>query len=392
MLTGVTRQMVNLWTDSKHHGEAYYIGRKVNLVDEILKKISPPSEIHRAPRSLLERKYWKASEWRAFLFYSLIILQGILPLIYLNNFFLYVYGIYTLVGDSISSDSIALSEACLTKFVIQLEELYGLSHCTFNVHCLTHLAQCVKDCGPLWATSAFVFESHNHVLLNMFNGTQCVPQQITDRFLLKNKIASLARSCINDEASPSVRDTLSRFTDVAKFEHVNEGLTRLGSEKYVTLDVHRILAIQDLLNVDVVNRSGIMYDRFIYSHKLYSSTSYIRSKRHSNHSICFEHASFTYGIIVGLVEIKPSCQCSPDILQDCICMRHNVVLVKPMIVNHRMLFRDCDFSVTSKFIAQVEETGSVIAIFPFQIKRKCICVALGNVMYFCSLPYRIYGD
>ena len=90
-----------------------------------------------------------------------------------------MYGIYTLVGDSISSDSIALSEACLTKFVIQLEELYGLSHCTFNVHCLTHLAQCVKDCGPLWATSAFVFESHNHVLLNMFNGTQCVPQQIT---------------------------------------------------------------------------------------------------------------------------------------------------------------------------------------------------------------------
>ena len=78
--------------------------------------------------------------------------------------------------------------------------------------------------------------SHNHVLLNMFNGTQCVPQQMTDTFLLKNKIASLARSCINDEASPSVRDTLSRFTDVAKFEHVNDGLTRLGSEKYGTLD------------------------------------------------------------------------------------------------------------------------------------------------------------
>ena len=40
MLTGVTRQMVNLWTDSKHHGEAYYIGRKVHLVDERLKEIS----------------------------------------------------------------------------------------------------------------------------------------------------------------------------------------------------------------------------------------------------------------------------------------------------------------------------------------------------------------
>ena len=73
-------------------------------------------------------------------------------------------------------------------------------------------------------------------------------------------------------------------------------------------------------------------------------------------------------------------------------MRHDVVLVEPMNVSHRMLFRDPDFSVTSKFIAQVQDTGSVIAIFPDQIKQKCVSVALANVMYFCPLPYRIYGD
>ena len=97
-----------------------------------------------------------------------------------------MYGVYTLLGDSISNCSISLAELCLTKFVIQLEELCGLSSCKFNEHCLTHLAQRVKDCGLLWATSAFTFESHNHVLMNMFNGTQCVPQQITETFLLKN--------------------------------------------------------------------------------------------------------------------------------------------------------------------------------------------------------------
>ena len=85
--------------------------------------------------------------------------------------------------------------------------------------------------------------------------------------------------------------TLSQLTDMAKFHHVDNGLTRLGSEKYVALSAHRILAIQDLLNVDVINRSAIMYDRFIYNHKLYSSTTYTRSKRHSNHCICFEHTS-----------------------------------------------------------------------------------------------------
>ena len=31
---GVMRQMVDLWFESKHHGEDFYIGQKVKLVDE----------------------------------------------------------------------------------------------------------------------------------------------------------------------------------------------------------------------------------------------------------------------------------------------------------------------------------------------------------------------
>ena len=62
---GVMRQMVDLWFESKHHGKDFYIGQKVKLVDERLQMISPPSEIHRSPRSMSQRNYWKASEWRA---------------------------------------------------------------------------------------------------------------------------------------------------------------------------------------------------------------------------------------------------------------------------------------------------------------------------------------
>ena len=153
-------------------------------------------------RSVSERCYWKASEWRAFIFYSLIVLQGFLPCIYLQQIFLFVYGIYTLLGDSISSSAIHLSEVCLTKFVIQMEDLYGLTNCKYNVHCWTHLARCVRDCGPLWATSAFTFEAHNHVLINMFHGTQYVPQQIADTFLLKAKISFLTTGCVDGDLVP----------------------------------------------------------------------------------------------------------------------------------------------------------------------------------------------
>ena len=92
-----------------------------------------------------ERNYWKASEWRAFILYSLLILQGILPSQYLKHLFLYVFGIYTLLGDSITENAIELTETSLIKFVVQVEQLYGLKCWVFNVHCLTHLAKCVKN-------------------------------------------------------------------------------------------------------------------------------------------------------------------------------------------------------------------------------------------------------
>ena len=79
------------------------------------------------------------------------------------------------MGDKIAHSKVDMAESCLKKFVRQMEVLYGLSSCTFNVHQMTHLANGVRNCGPLWATSAFMFEANNHVLLKMFHGTQNVP-------------------------------------------------------------------------------------------------------------------------------------------------------------------------------------------------------------------------
>ena len=355
---GVVRQLVDQWVNSKYHGESYYIGQKVNMVDERLQLISPRSEIHRSPRGISHRYYWKASEWMAFIFYSLVILQGILPSRYLNHFFLFVYGIYTLLGDSISDDAISLAEFCLTKFVIQLEELYGLSSCKFNVHCLTHLAHSVKDCGPLWATSTFTFEAHNHVLVNMFHGTQSVPQQITDTFLLKSKVSSMARTCINsDDSSVSVRNVLARLMgDDVRYKHRNyfHDLGLLGSGKIVKFDAHWLVALQDLLDMIVINESGDLYERFVCNHQLYSSVNYTRSKRHTNHHVSFRHPVYSYGLVLGLLNVKPSSRCSLEIYQYCQCSMYSVIIVKAMESSQRVLFRDLDFNISSKFIVEVK--------------------------------------
>ena len=228
----------------------------------------------------------------------------------------------------------------------------------------------------------------------MFHGTQYVPQQIADTFLLKAQIAFLTRRCLDGDSCTSVKEALSKLTDDVKFKHQNgdDGLTPLGSEKSVTLNAHWTIALERLLDLTVNKQVGIIHERFIYNHQLYSSVSYTRSKRHTNHSVSINHPVFQYGIILGLLKVKPTCNCTRNISQYCQCSVHSVVMVKPVKASERMLFRDADFNVSSKFLVQVEDTDSVIATYSSQIERKCICLRSHNETYFCPLPFRIYGD
>ena len=184
--------------DSKNHDQSYYIGTREDDINNRLQGIDVPGEISRASKSISDRKFGEASEWRTFIFYSLVVhvLHGILPLQCLKHFFLFVYGIYNLLGGSINNDAINYAEICLTKFVIQTEVLYGLKSCTFNVHQLVHLADSVRNCGPLWASAAFIFEYNNHVLQKMFHGTQHIPQQIVEFCMISKRFRNWRKNVL----------------------------------------------------------------------------------------------------------------------------------------------------------------------------------------------------
>ena len=62
LILGVCRQLLNLWLDSVHHQEPWYLGRKETIyeLDGRLTSIRPPMEFSRLPRSLANtRKFWK---------------------------------------------------------------------------------------------------------------------------------------------------------------------------------------------------------------------------------------------------------------------------------------------------------------------------------------------
>lgn len=189
VLLGVIRQLTELLLNNSD--QPYYIGspNTMRVLENRIKDIKPPHLITRQPRPLAEFKYWKASEWRAWLlFYSLPVLNGVLQPRYVKHLGLLVSAVFLLQNENITFQDINKADNMLFEFVARFQMLYGEVSMTFNVHLLTHFAKSVKLWGPLWAHSAFVFENANGGLLKLVHGTKCVALQIVNKFLLHRAI------------------------------------------------------------------------------------------------------------------------------------------------------------------------------------------------------------
>lgn len=83
----------------------------------------------------------------------------------------------------ISPADLRTARKLLETFNTLYEKQYPNTMWTFNVHSVRHLADQVGTIGPLWASSAFSFESANAHLRNLANGTNNIDGQIVDNFL-----------------------------------------------------------------------------------------------------------------------------------------------------------------------------------------------------------------
>ena len=156
VLLGVTKNLLNYWLDSNYKSKPFYIGKLKHVVDNRLLHMQPHKLLSRLPRSVNSLSQWKASEFRSFLlYYAMPCLVGILPNEYLVHFSLLQSDIILLLGSSISQFDLMQADQSLKKFCQDMEKLYGLKALTSNIHALNHLADKVRDLGPLWAHSCF---------------------------------------------------------------------------------------------------------------------------------------------------------------------------------------------------------------------------------------------
>ncbi|XP_068680848.1 uncharacterized protein [Montipora foliosa] len=103
-------------------------------------------------------------------------------------------GVFRLLKQSITQTELQEASTYLKLFCAQAPVFYGKQFQTFNVHQLLHLAEVVRDLGPLWSNSCFPFEDYNGDLRDLFHGTKNVDGQIVTAVSVIQKLPEIARS------------------------------------------------------------------------------------------------------------------------------------------------------------------------------------------------------
>ncbi|KAM7306423.1 uncharacterized protein ISCGN_010127 [Ixodes scapularis] len=302
-LLGVTRQFAEQWFSAV--GEDFYIGQpsRQSIVNERLCSLKPPQCLNRPPRALKLRKYWKAAEWQAWLFYyCLPCVKGVLPDVYYEHFELFASALYILTKTEVTREDVDLSTEKLTEFVVATEFLYGKTHMSSNLHMLLHLPKAVLLHGPLWALSCFPFESNMGHLLKLISSSNGVPFQILSRILLRNSFFEL-RSMASDE----VREHLStRKPDKPGDLHLFGKPRQLPDSLLGLVEGLASEVMQDIVEYDRVRVAGHTFHSTQYRAPIKRDSTALRL---GDEFIRAEHilSSSVVGLPLGISQGKLSC-------------------------------------------------------------------------------------
>ena len=250
VLEGITKNLMAFWFDPKYSRRSFSLARKLKLIDRKLLLVKPPHEFRRSPRSIASSvKYWKASEYRAWLlFYSLPIAAPYLPAEYAHHYSLLVYGIHILLGSDISSDQLIIADQLLQCFYQLMPDLYGDESCKMNIHYLVHLSSFVRMWGPLWVYSCFGFENMNGHLKKKFHGTRQILGQLV--FTVKTQQSLALKHKLLHGENHMVMDFLGRYIRQQK-QHADHVF--VGRRKKKSLPLPMYTAVKEYMGLNLPN-------------------------------------------------------------------------------------------------------------------------------------------
>lgn len=373
---GVVKKLLNFWFNSKYSGHPASIIEHVNQVDQRLKSLTPPSFVQRLPRSIKNHlPYWKAHELKSWLFYySIPCIRDLLDEPYFKHHTLLVLGISLLCQSSISLEELDVASRALDEYVRRFEVLYDRRNMTNNVHQLLHLAETVRQFGPLWTTSCFPFEDLNGRLKRLVHGSNSAQLQVYSGAAKFLHLATL-KNDILVEGRPA-------------YEFCENLDTKCGRMKrhFIANTVYIIGRCTELRQLpadiaEVCQRENIngpryfSYQRLLKQKALFSSTAYKRSKRtNSSFALYKTHAGANkIGQIKCFVRTT-SCACRTL----CHCLARNVAIVQPCIIENRIA-TDIDGTLLSKIHNVLGFDNHVEAVDILNLEFVCYYCNIDNI-------------
>ncbi len=185
---GVTKRMMHYWREGERHHRI--ASSRLDIISKFNIAIKHfPSAFNRKPRSLNEFKMWKATEFRTFLLYvGPVVLKWVLDPTEYRLFLTLSVAMAILYNKKLLVNHAVFADELLNFFVKGCIKRYSNKFCTYNVHCLLHLAEIGKRAGGLMNCSAYKFENNMTDIKRGVRGTGNPITQIANRATEKLKM------------------------------------------------------------------------------------------------------------------------------------------------------------------------------------------------------------
>jgi hypothetical protein len=151
--------MLSLWLDVEHRHEEWSVAESINELSDLFQRLRLPSTTTRLPRRLIYYKKFKGNEHRVLLLFGFVIFQKFLRKRYYDHLLQLVIIMHLAEGRKIHPLDIDIINRLSHSFIISFPKLYSDRHCVPVVHSVIHVADTVKDFGPLTSYTTFNFEN-----------------------------------------------------------------------------------------------------------------------------------------------------------------------------------------------------------------------------------------
>lgn len=150
-----------------------------------------PCDFARKPENIEKYSSFKATELRQILAYTgPALFHGIVDDRVYLHFLMFHAAMRILLDSSSSTTDIDCAEQLLHIFVRNAGDVYGNEFLSYNIHCLLHLADDVKEFGPLDDFSAFPYENNMTYFREACRKPHQHLQQIVKRRAERNCVSS----------------------------------------------------------------------------------------------------------------------------------------------------------------------------------------------------------